>query len=342
MKTMGFPISHKENEKRRALVPGDLVTITNRSYLYFETGYGEVLGYTDDDYSAVGAHVVEREKVFEQDIICNPKSPEPHEYGLLKTGQTLFGWIHAVQGKEITDFLTENRMTAIAWEDMFEGGRHVFWRNNELAGEAAILHSFTLFGKCPAICKVAVLGRGNTARGATRILERLGCDVTVYDRVTTPLLRRELGLYDVVVNAVLWDVFRTDRILYLDDLAHMKSGSMIVDVSCNHGLELESTHPTTIEEPTYTANGVLHYAVDHTPSLVWKSATDSISTELRKYVDDLVEERHNPVLDGATIIRDGVILDSRITRFQQRHVEGCAQQQVAATSQGSAQNERLD
>jgi N5-(carboxyethyl)ornithine synthase len=256
--------------------------------------------------------------VYEQDIICNPKAPESEERKFFKEGQTLFGWVHAVQGREITNFLLEKKIIAIAWEEMFENGRHVFWRNNELAGEAGVLHAFLYYGRAPYECSVAVLGRGNTARGAIRVLEKMGCNVVVYDRKTTSFLRKELGVYDVIVNCVLWDVFRKDRLIYRKDFKNMKSGAMIIDISCNEGLEIETTHATTVERPIYHIDGVLHYAVDHTSTLLWKTASESISREIKKYVDDLVAENKNEVFDRATIIKNGKILDERISRFQGR------------------------
>jgi len=44
MKTVGFLISHKNNEKRRAILPEDLVCINRPENMYFEKGYGECLG----------------------------------------------------------------------------------------------------------------------------------------------------------------------------------------------------------------------------------------------------------------------------------------------------------
>ena len=146
MKTIGFVISHKENEKRRALIPNDLIHIKNAKYIYFEKGYGEVLGYTDEDYKKYGVNIASTEEVYSKDIICNPKTPEQSELKYFKDNQVLFGWIHAVQNKKITDFLVEHKMTAIAWEEMYSNDRHVFWRNNEIAGELAILHAFIFYG----------------------------------------------------------------------------------------------------------------------------------------------------------------------------------------------------
>ncbi len=54
MKTIGLPISHKENERRRALVPNDIQSIKHPEMIFIETGYGDVLGFTDEDYAEQG------------------------------------------------------------------------------------------------------------------------------------------------------------------------------------------------------------------------------------------------------------------------------------------------
>jgi N5-(carboxyethyl)ornithine synthase len=291
--------------------------------LYFESGYGDVLGYCDDDYLVRGANVVTREEAYCQDIVCNLKTPELGERDLLHDEQTLFGWIHAVQGRSIARFLCAKRMTGIAWEDMSENGRHVFWRNNEIAGEAAVYQGFAFLGRLPQECEVAVLGRGNCARGATAALDRLGSRVTVYDRRSIGRFREELGNYTVIVNAVLWDVFSKERLVYRDDLKRMASGSMIIDISCDEGLEIETSRATTIAEPVYTIDGVLHYAVDNAASLFWKSASTQISGALSQYIDALVMEEQSPVVARATIIDKGKILDERIVQYQGLRPDGC-------------------
>lgn len=86
---------------------------------------------------------------------------------------------------------------------MFDKGLHVFWRNNEIAGEAAVMHAFQCYGEMPYNIKAAILGRGNTAHGALKILTMLGADVRMYDRRTEGLFHEELGNYDVIVNAIL-------------------------------------------------------------------------------------------------------------------------------------------
>ncbi len=317
MKTIGFPISHKENEKRRAIIPRDLALIKNCDYIYIEKGYGDVLGYSDADYQQYGVHISTREEVLKQDIICDPKIGDAEYLNTLQN-QVIFGWVHAVQNRKITDVILQQNLTAIAWEDMFEDGRHSFWRNNEIAGEAALCHAYLLHGIFPYNTKVAVIGRGNVARGALRTLNFMGADVVVYDRHTENLLSKEIGKYDVIVNALLWDTTRKDHIIYKNDLQRMKKGAMIIDVSCDRAGAIETSIPTTLEEPIYVVDGITHYVVDHTPSLFYKTTSECISEVVCRFIDNLVEEGDNTILTKALSIQDGNIIDQRIVEFQHR------------------------
>lgn len=318
IRTVGFPLNYKQNEYRQALTFRDVKTMQNKDQLYFEHGYGQSFGVTDEQLLSIGVHLVDRETVLTQDIICDPKAGDAEYIAQLEKGQIIFGWIHAVQNEPLTKTLMSRQLTAIAWEDMNEDGRHVFWRNNEIAGESAIMHAFTCYGKMPYDTKVAVLGRGNVARGATRILVGLGAKVSVYDRRTEDLLSTELGKFDVLVNAITWDTTRTDHIIYKEDLQRMKHDALIIDISCDEAMAIETSKPTTVDNPTYFVDGILHYAVDHTPSLFYKTATKTISKEVIKYLPIIMngQEAANPVLKPAVIIEKGQVRDKKIINQQ--------------------------
>lgn len=317
-KTMGFPISHKENENRRAVMPDHISLMEHPDCLYFEKEYGKVLGIEDSEYERMGCHICSREEVLQKDIICDPKIGDADYLVDLHNGQTIFGWIHATQNRDITDKLIHAEVTAFAWEKMFEYGRHVFWRNNELAGEAAVMHAFQCYGRMPYETNCAIIGKGNTARGALKVLNMLGAKVMQYDRRMEDLLRKELGEYDVIVNCVLWDVMRKDHIIYRDDLKRMKNNSMIIDVSCDRNGGIETSIPTTIEEPTYMVDGVIHYVVDHTPSIFYKTFTSENSKTVIPYLDQLITGKLGDVLKKSVIIKDGAILDEEIINRQGR------------------------
>ena len=316
MNTIGFLISNKKQEKRRAIIPSDLNSIRNLKYLYFEKGYGLSVGYTDKSYSDKGVSIVSKKIVFNQDIVCNTQPPLSTEYKYFKKGQIYFGFIDPVQQKDLTAFILKNKMTVIAWGKMYSNKRSVFSKNNEIAGIAGLFHALTYFGKLPTECKVAIIGNGNAGSAVNTILTKIGTDVDSYNRESIIEFKKCIGIYDIIINTVYWDIFSKSRLIYKEDLQKMKTNSLIVDISCNESLEIETTHATTINKPIYFVDGVMHYAVDHTPSIFWKSATSSISNQIKKYLDDLIEDNYNEILVNATIIKNGIVLDNRINKYQ--------------------------
>lgn len=317
MKTIGFPISHKENELRRAILPENIARLRHPEMVIIEEGYGSPLGYTDEDYLQAGAKIASHEEVLKCEVICDAKIGDGDYLPSLRN-QTVFGWLHAVRNREIADALIEGKLTAYAWEDMFENGIHTFHRNNYIAGEAAVLHASMIHGILLHGARVAVIGRGNTGRGATDVLKAMGADVDVYGREDEATLRSRLGEYDVVVNAVLWDTRRTDHIINIEDLDRMKRRALIVDISCDKAGAIESSVPTTIAEPTYLCRGIRHYVVDHTPSLYHQTTSRTLAEDVERFVDMLIEGEENEVLKGAKIVERGEILDRRIIEFQGR------------------------
>lgn len=320
MLRIGFPKSTKENEQRIVLIPGHIEQIKNKHCIVIEEGYGLQLGYTDHDYENAGAMVADRLTVLNCEAICDPKIGDANYLTTLEPNKVLIGYFHAVQNRELTDLMLKNKHRCFAWEDMYKDGRHTFYRNNEIAGEAAILHAFTFFGKLPHNLDVALIGWGNVARGASRILDALGAKVVVYNRKTEQLLSKEIDKYDVIVNAVLWDTSRKDHIVSKDDIKHMKPDSLIIDISCDRAGAVETCIPTRIDNPAYKVEHVTHYCVDHTPSILYKEASVSFSEAFVEYLDDFIEgkEDTNEVITGSKIIDNGKIIDDRINVFQNR------------------------
>lgn len=317
MKSIGFLISNKEHEKRRAIELEDIDKVKNKDFLVFQSGYGVELGYTDEELMNKGCKVANREDVMKCDIICEPKIGDMEDLEKLRN-KTIFGWIHATQNYDITQKCIDNKITAYAWEKMFEKERHTFSINNQIAGRAAILHAMTEVGKEFSGLNAAVLGRGNTAKGAIDILQKLGNKIDIYPRQKEKEFKERIQQYDIIVNCILWDITRKDHIIYKKDLAKLKKGAIIIDVSCDRNGGIETSVPTTIEKPTYTVDGIIHYVVDHTPTLLYKDATKSISNEVVKFLDDMIEEKYNPILEQALIIKEGRIIDPEINKFQNR------------------------
>lgn len=317
MKTVGFLISEKENENRRAITINDIDKIENKEQLYFQKGYGEKLGFSDEDLINIGCKVLEKEEIFKCDIICDPKIGDSLDLDKMKN-KTIFGWVHATQNYDITQKCIDNKLTVYAWEKMYDGNRHIFYKNNQIAGQASVLHGMLCYGKQFHGLNVAILGNGNTSIGASNILHKLGAKVEIFNRKIEKNFVKEMEKFDVIVNCVLWDINRKDHIVSRKDLKRLKQNSLIIDVSCDRNGAIETSIPTTVENPTYMEEGILHYAVDHTPTLLFKDATESISRELVKFLDDMIEDKENIILKDALIVENGIIIDNEINVFQGR------------------------
>ena len=152
MNTVGLMIPTKEHEHRRVLRPCDIASMKHKEQLYLCHGYGEICGFSDEDYRASGAHIDDPKEVMRKQIICDPKIGDASYLQDLADGTILFGWVHPAETKERAELLMRKKMNAFAWENMYEEGRAVFYKNSELAGKAAVLHAFQLYGTLPHTC----------------------------------------------------------------------------------------------------------------------------------------------------------------------------------------------
>jgi alanine dehydrogenase len=246
------------------------------------------------------------------------------------------------------------------WTRRADFSLHVFHKNNELAGYCSVLHALSLIGSTgdygPRLSAV-VIGFGATARGAVTALKAHGIhDIQVLTQrgvaaVGSPihtahitqlntdegpthlsevltqagdvLLPEFLASHDIVVNCTLQDVAAPLTYLRTEDLERFASGSLIIDVSCDHGMGFEWARPTTFDEPMFTVGqGVDYYAVDHSPSYLWNSATWEISEALLPFLRTVMEGptawAKNLTVSRAIEIHDGVIQNQSILSFQDR------------------------
>ena len=246
------------------------------------------------------------------------------------------------------------------WNDDGSFGLHVFHKNNELAGYCSVLHALQLAGVTgdygPKL-RAVVIGFGATARGAVTALSAMGVGdvdvlthrqvaavaapihsvrmihfdsddsstrvshaVTAHGRVPLPEF---LGEHDIIVNCVLQDTDAPLVFLTEDDLPALTTRTIVVDVSCDEGMGFSWARPTSFDDPTFeVGSGVMYYAVDHSPSYLWRSATWENSEALLPFIRTVMGGRDawdaHPTIRRAVEIRDGVIQNAAILTFQGR------------------------
>lgn len=314
--TMGLLKSEKSGEKRIAVLPDDLKDVRHCDHIYVEKDYAKDFGISDREYLNKNCHVVTRETVLQQDILCETKIGEGAYLKNLCGIKTIFGWIHAGADPELTALLKNHGHTCYAWEDMYEKEQHIFWRNNQIAGAGGVFNALQYTGWMPFGKKAAILGKGDVAVGAYRMLSRLGVDVRLYSRKQEHLFQNEVQEMDIVVMAIRWDTTRKDHILNDILLQKMKKDSIIIDVSADVNGAIQNSITTSIDQPTYHLFNDLIYSVNNVPSIFYKTATEDISHKITPYLDMLIEQKENETLRNCKIIASGSILDQRIIDAQ--------------------------
>jgi alanine dehydrogenase len=249
------------------------------------------------------------------------------------------------------------------WKSNGDFDLHVFHKNNELAGYCSVMHSLQLVGRTGSYgqtMSAVVISFGATGRGAVHALIAMGIhDITVLSQrppaaVESPIQSVVMGQFaadekapsqlvarigsrtkpmvellaehDIVVNCVLQDTDSPYMFVTNDDAHLFRPGSLIVDVSCDEGMGFEWARPTSFEEPMFSVGDRLsYYAVDHSPSYLWDSATSEISDALLPYLPVVLGGPESWGRDETILkaieIRDGVIQNPKILSFQNRSPE---------------------
>lgn len=248
------------------------------------------------------------------------------------------------------------------WHGSGDYHLHVFHMNNELAGYCSVIHAMQLAGLSGEYGRrlsAAVISFGATGRGAVTALGALGVgEISVLTRreaveVAAPIHFARLVTYerdpdhpgqtleldaehesvaeflaehDLVVNCVLQDTDAPLIFVSADELRHFRRGALFVDVSCDEDMGFEWARPTSFAEPIFEpAPGIRYYAVDHSPSLLWDSASWEISAALEPYLETVIAGpeawQADETIRRAIEIRDGVIRNPKVLSFQGRAAE---------------------
>jgi alanine dehydrogenase len=111
---------------------------------------------------------------------------------------------------------------------------------------------------------------------------------------------------DLVVGAVLVVGGKAPKLVRREDLKTMKPGSVIVDVAVDQGGCVETTKPTTHEQPTYVVDGVIHYAVANMPGGVPRTSTLALTNATFPYARTLADMGWKDACRKDAALRKGV------------------------------------
>ena len=346
---IGVPKEIKEQEFRVAMLPSAAYQLVKRGHqVLVERNAGLGAGYPDAEYEAAGAKLVkDHAAVFAKaDLIVKVKEPLPAEYSLLRPGQVLFTYLHLAADRELTEALMKSGVTGLAYETIEVNRRlPLLEPMSEIAGRMSILvggfflakhhgGSGVLLGGVPGVLpgKVVVLGGGTSGINAARMAQGMGADVTILEvdlermRFLDITLHTAHTLYsseahlteilpsvDLLIGAVLVPGAKAPKLINRDMLRRMRPGSVVVDIAIDQGGCIETSRPTTHDDPVYVEEGVTHYCVANMPGAYARTATQALTNVTYRYVELLADSglaeacRIQPALLGGINVMNGKV-----------------------------------
>jgi alanine dehydrogenase len=323
---IGVPRESKDQEFRVGVVPDGVRLLGEAGHeVLVERGAGEGSGFSDDAYARVGAGLVDMEAAWsEPDLIVKVKEPNPSEIALLRSGQTLFTYLHLAAAPELTRQLCEADVMGIAYETIRDpdGSFPVLAPMSEVAGRLATQIGVTLLqrnqggkgllvGGVPGVMRgrVTVIGAGIVGINAARIAHALGAEVDIldidlrrlsylYDIFSGDLntlysnranVERSVRTSDLLIGAVYVHGRRAPTLVSAGLIEAMESGSVVVDVAVDQGGCVETIRPTTHSDPTYVVHDVIHYGVANMPGAVPRTSTFALTNVTLPFVEEITE-----------------------------------------------------
>jgi alanine dehydrogenase len=319
---VGVPREVKNREYRVALTPAGVTELVRAGHaVLVERGAGEGSSIPDDDYTAAGAQIVaEADDVWaDADLLLKVKEPVGEEYHRLRSGQTLFTYLHLAASKACTDALVASGTTAIAYETVqtADGALPLLAPMSEVAGRMAPqvgAHSLerahggrgVLLGGVSGVyaAKVVVIGAGVSGMNAAAIALGMQAEVVVLDKDIDKLraadkiyqghlqtvasnayeVERAVLDADLVIGAVLVAGAKAPVLVSNELVSRMRSGSVLVDIAVDQGGCFEDTRPTTHDDPIFRVHDSVFYCVANMPGAVPNTSTHALTNVTLPYV----------------------------------------------------------
>jgi alanine dehydrogenase len=355
---IGVPREVSPGESRVALAPHAVHELARAGHrVLIETGAGEASSIPDERFEEAGAVLLgEAGRIYEDsELVVKVYGPTEEEYRYLREGLTLFAFLSLQVNAGLMRALLDSRCIAIAMEAIRDhrGGLPVLAPMSEIAGRitpqigAHYLQRPSggrgiLLGGSTGVRpgRVVILGCGIVGSAAARMSSGLGARVVVIDRdldrlrrleeaslrgVTTlaassMAIRNAVLNADLLIGAILVVGSRTPALVDRQTVEGMKAGSVIVDVDVDNGGCVETSRPTTLEDPTFVEAGVIHYCVKNVPASVPVTSTRALSNALFTYVREVAGRgladaiNADPGLGRGVVVAEGRVVDSVLAR----------------------------
>jgi len=345
---VGIPKESSQEERRVALTPAGVHSLLKAGQTVIaQSDAGIGCGFSIESYREAGATIAfSAEEVFARaDLVVKVMPPTLQECSWMGEGKFLFSVVHLGSANPgIHQLLRSQRVIAVGLE-LIEDADHympILMAMSEIAGMLVpqIAGRFletthggrgVMLGGLPGVpaSHVVIVGAGTAGSAAARVFAGYGASVTVMDdnlkrlrvvdsnlprMVNTALatsynIARYVSSADVVVGAVWVHGQTAPHVITESMVRKMRPGSVIIDLSIDHGGCVETSRPTTLSDPVFKKHGVIHYCVPNIPSSVARTASHALNNVIVPFVED-VEEKGGESFRDNLALRRGVYLFS--------------------------------
>jgi alanine dehydrogenase len=339
---IGVPREVKIEEFRVGITPFGARDLTHEGHtILVETNAGAGSGFHDEEYQKAGAAVVSKKQIFDQsDLIVKVKEPVPPEFELIREEQAIFTYLHLAPNRQLTEVLLRKKVAGFGYETLTkDGALPLLAPMSEIAGRMAPLMAAYYLqrfkggsgilatgasGVKPG--KIVIIGAGVVGTNAARVASNLGMETVVMNKgterlrkidemfmgrvktlpVTTQTIAEEIRDADIIIGAVLVPGGRTPIIISRHLLGTMKKGSVIVDVAVDQGGCIETSRPTTHDDPVYEVDGIIHYCVANMPGAYPRTSTLALTNATLPYVKIMASEGIRKAVQTDAAIRSAL------------------------------------
>lgn len=357
---IGLPKEIKNNENRVALTPAGVFELNKNGHtIYVQSNAGFNSGFDDDDYRKAGALILSSiEEVYEKsEMIVKVKEPIEQEYRLAKAGQIIFTYFHFASSEPLTEAMIKSKAICIAYETVEDkkGTLPLLRPMSEVAGRMAVQQGAkylekpikgkgVLLGGVPGVQpgKVLILGAGVVGVQAAKMAAGLGAMVTILDvdmdklryvndimpsHVVTEFsneynIRKHIVNHDLIIGGILIKGAKAPKLITREMLKKMQPGTVLVDVAVDQGGCMETTKPTTHEDPTFIIDNIVHYCVANMPGAVPYTSTVALTNVTLPYVLSIANlgwktacERNPGLAKGLNVVEGKVVYPEIIEAF---------------------------
>ncbi|MDQ7876516.1 alanine dehydrogenase [Microbacterium sp. QXD-8] len=343
---IAVPTEVKDNENRVGLTPAGVLQLTRRGHdVLVQASAGVGSGITDEDYVLAGASIIsDPDQLWaEGELVVKVKEPIAEEFGRLRSGLTLFTYLHLAASRACADALLSSGTRAIAYEGVRDrdGRLPLLAPMSEIAGRlSVIVGTYNLLrpfggrgiqpggvaGTSPA--RTVVIGAGVAGEHAAANAIGLGSAVTMID-VSLPRLRemerqfagristavsspyeieRLLEDADLVIGSALVPGAGAPKLVTNEMVRGMREGSVLVDIAIDQGGCFEDSRVTTHSNPTFRVHGSTFYCVANMPGAVPVSSTTALTNATTPYVLALASGVER-ALESNTGLREGLAVE---------------------------------